>query len=157
MRLPARYWLAYPKSIVLASLLAGCAWKGEGLVERTPLGPYLQASTGQRWKLVYTDEHRALRHLEGQIVTIEGRRVFKNLTVKDFGIPTGEHGMNVWFGTLERRGVQLGLEDQNNGGYYLLDPGVPDALVDAVGGQVLVEGYVDGPHRIRVLHYRVLE
>lgn len=150
------YWLPTPKSIALAMLLLGCAWKGEGLVESTSTGPYLQASTGQRWRLVPSEEDRILKHLDGQIVTVEGRRVFKNLTVKRFSIPAGVHGMSVWFGTLERRGVQLGLQDRNNGGFYLLQPGYPDAIEDAVGAQVLVEGYIDGPHRIRVLHHRIL-
>lgn len=153
----SRYWLPCPKSIVVLALLSGCAWKGEGLVESTATGPYLRASTGQRWRLIATDEDRILGHLEGQIVTLEGRRVLKNLTVKSFRIPTGIHGMPVWFGTLERRGLQLGLQDRNNGGYYLLRPGFPDALLDAIGSQVLVEGYVDGPHRVRVMFYSILE
>lgn len=137
-------------------LLAGCAYKGEGLVESTATGPYLNASTGQRWRLVHREEDRALKYLDGQIISVEGRRVFKNLSVKEFHVPAGVHGMTVWFGTLERRGVQLGLQDRNNGGYYLLRPDAPDELLDAIGSMVLVEGYVDGPHRIRVLHHQVL-
>ena len=142
---------------LLAGVLAGCAWKGEGLVETGSLGSTLNVSTGQHWKLVYGAEHRALSHLDGQIVVIEGRRMLNNLSVTSFRIPSGIHGMPVWYGTLEQRGVQLGLTDRNNGGFYLLGRESWEGLRDHVGAEVLVEGYVDGPHRIKVLYHQILD
>lgn len=125
-------------------------------METGALGSSLNASTGQHWKLVYGPEHRALTFLDGQIVVIEGRRMFKNLSVDKFTIPAGVHGMPVWYGTLEQRGVQLGLTDRNNGGFYILGRESWEGLRDYVGAEVLVEGYVDGPHRIKVLYHQVL-
>jgi hypothetical protein len=50
----------------------------------------------------------------------------------------------------------LGLQDRNSGAYYLLDPDAALELSPYVGLPVLVEGYVEGAHRVRVLYYRVL-
>lgn len=156
MRVHRRYWLGFALSMALVSGTSGCVWKGEGLVRSGPMGAHLDVSTGQSWRLVLGEEQRALAHMDGQIAVIEGRRMFKNLSVKKFTVPSGKHGMAVWFGKLERRGVQLGLQDRNNGGFYMLSPDVWDDMADYVGGDVLVEGYVDGPHRIRVMYHQPL-
>jgi hypothetical protein len=138
------------------AVLGGCAWKGEGLIEGRPLGPVLMTSTGQELRLVLGEQDRSLAELDGHLVMIEGRRALGALQVREWTLPEGVHGMAAWVGRLERRGAQLGLLDRNSGAYYVLDPDAWDALEGAVGAEVLVEGYVDGPHRVKVLWYRVL-
>jgi hypothetical protein len=54
------------------------------------------------------------------------------------------------------RGVQLGVQDRNSGAYYLVDEAAVQDLEPFIGKPVLLEGYVDGAHRIAVLYYRVL-
>lgn len=135
----------------------GCAWKGEGLIEGRALGPVLQTSTGQTYRLVLGEDDRMLAHLDGHLVLLDGRKAFGALRVGAWTVPEGLHGMGVWLGRLERRGAQLGLQDHNSGAYYLLDGDAWDALAGSAGADVLVEGYVDGPHRVKVLYFRILE
>lgn len=143
-------------SVLSTLLLTACVWKGEGLIQSTPLGPVVQTSTGARLRLVHGPDDAALDGLDGFRVLLEGQRVFRTLRVSDWEIPEGVHGMAVWVGRLERRGVQLGLSDHNSGAYYLLESSSWPDLQDAVGSWVAIEGYVDGPHRVVVLHHQVL-
>ncbi|MEZ4319008.1 MAG: hypothetical protein R3F61_15950 [Myxococcota bacterium] len=143
--------------MLVLTLCSGCLWKGEGMVRSAAVGATLETPTGQRFRLVYGEEDRMLAHLDGHIVTMEGRRVGRNLKVGEWHIPWGLHGMNVWFGQLERKGAQLGLQDQNSGAYYLLARESEEALVPYVGSNVLIEGYVAGSHVVEVLHWQVLE
>ena len=48
-------------------------------------------------------------------------RLFGALRVTTWEVPEGLHGMAVWIGRLERRGMQLGLLDHDSGAFYLLD------------------------------------
>jgi len=65
--------------------------------------------------------------------------------------------MATWVGTLERKGVQLGLMDRNSGVFYFFEPNSAAPLSEFLGRQVMIEGYVEGPHLVRVLDYRLLE
>ena len=54
-------------------------------------------------------------------------------------------------------GARLGIEDRNSGSFYLLHgPDINDlrAHLDEV---VLVEGYVDGPNTVRIVHWISLQ
>jgi hypothetical protein len=51
----------------------------------------------------------------------------------------------------------IGVQDRNSGAYYLVDPDSAETLKPYVGKTVLLEGYVEGAHRVRVLYFRVLE
>jgi len=98
-----------------------------------------------------------LAHLEGYLVHVDGRRVFRTVRVEDWQVPEGVHGMTAWVGELRTLGVQLGIQDRNSGGFYLLDAEAEARLADDAGKVVLVEGYVIGPHRVKVMYARVLE
>lgn len=123
---------------------------------RTPLGPVLQTSTGKQLRLIHGPDDAALDGLDGYRVLLQGQRVFRTLRVGSWEVPEGLHGMAVWIGRLERRGVQLGLRDHNSGAFYLLDSASWGDLDGAVGEWVAIEGYVDGPHEVVVLHHQVL-
>lgn len=139
--------------VLVPLLLTGCAWKGEGLVERTPTGPMLRASTGRSYRLAGGGEQGLLGRLDGYRLILEGRRVGKVLTVKSWTVPEGLTGMPVWLGRLERKGVQLGLVDHNSGAFYLVHPDNWPDLEGFVGENIVLEGFVDGPHVVRVLQF----
>lgn len=126
------------------------------MVEESPLGPRLETSTGGRLKLVYGERDRALARLGGHIVVLEGHKMFRTLKVQSWTVPEGLHGMAAFIGTLERRGVQLGLTDRNSGAFYLLDEDSWQVLAPFEGEEILVEGYVAGPHVVKVMHHQVL-
>lgn len=126
-------------------------------METTPTGARIVSSTGERMRLVHGPDDAALDALDGYRVVLEGNRLFGALRVTTWEVPEGLHGMAVWIGRLERRGMQLGLLDHDSGAFYLLDEEAWRELDLAVGQLVLVEGYIDGPHRVRVLHHQVLD
>jgi hypothetical protein len=142
---------------VLLVMLSGCTWKGEGLIERTGIGPTLVTPTGKRFKLVHGPEDAAIAGLDGYRVLIEGRRAFGALNVRDWQVPEGLTGMPVFIGVLERKGVQLGLTDQSSGAFVFFDQSSWEELAPFVGRPVAVEGWIDGPSRVRVLEFESLE
>lgn len=142
---------------VAAWVSSGCAAHLTGLVDRSADGLSLSTPEGRHYRLVAVGDAAPLVHLDGHIAEVEGRRVFRTVTVTDWSVPQGLHGMPAWVGTLERRGVQLGLSDRNSGTFWWLDPVAAETLAPYVGVPVLVEGYVEGAQRIVVVYYRVLD
>lgn len=138
-------------------IASGCLWHGEGLVHGGERGPTLEGPTGERYKLALDEESGGLAYLDGLVVTVDGRRVGRRLKVEEWHILGGLHGMPVWFGRLERRGAKLGLQDRNNGGFYLVARSAEASLAPQLGKQVMLEGYVVGTHLIEVTDWRVLE
>ncbi|MFT7520301.1 MAG: hypothetical protein ACI9MC_002446 [Kiritimatiellia bacterium] len=137
-------------------LVTGCAAHVQGLIEPGRRGVDLVTMAGQRSRLVLTGDAVPMRYLDDHGVDVHGRRVLGRITVTDWKVTEGLHGMQVWTGTLERRGVQLGLDDRNSGAFYFLDEKTVDTLSSHVGQPVLVEGYVEGAHRVRVVYFRIL-
>jgi hypothetical protein len=117
----------------------------------------LYISDGRKLRLVVGPESQPVNYLEGSTVEVWGAGVLGRVVVKDWNVLQGPHGMPVWIGLLERKGVQLGLMDRNSDVFYFMDSTQEQGLHEAVSKTVMVEGYVDGPHRVRVLDYRVLE
>lgn len=137
-------------------LVGGCAYHQTGLVEVGPRGTTLVEPDGDSVTLVLGEGSQPIRHLEGHLVDVEGQRFMRAVRVEGWRVPEGLHGMAAWVGPLTPMGSQLGLQDRNSGGFYLLDPEAEKALARYADQVVLLEGYVDGPHRIHVLFYRVL-
>jgi hypothetical protein len=143
---------------VIAVGFSGCAVYHQGQLrgevgERSRL--YIQ--DGRELRLVTGPENAALLYVDGSMVEVWGRRFVGGLVVRDWKVISGPHGMATWVGTLERRGVQLGLMDRNSGVFYVFEDTSAATLREFVGRPVMVEGYVEGPHLVRVLDYRVLE
>lgn len=137
-------------------LVQGCAYHQTGLVETGPRGTLLVESDGKTVALVLGEEASPVKHLGGHLVDVRGQRFLRNVRVGDWRVPEGLHGMAAWVGPLTPMGSQLGVQDRNSGAFYLLDAEAESALRAHAGQSVLLEGYVDGPHRIKVLYYRVL-
>lgn len=135
---------------------AGCAVRAVGIVHPGTPRPTLETVEGAHWTLDTPGDAGPLRYLDGHTVKIEGSRVGRRVRVDTWQIPEGLHALQVWVGPLETRGAQVGLLDHNSGAYYVVDEAAGDALARYRGLPVLLEGWVDGAHRVRVMYYRVL-
>lgn len=134
--------------------LAGCAVSVRGLVHD---GRTLQTAEGETWRLVTLGDAAPVAHLDGHLAEIEGRRVFRTITVHDWAVREGVHGLSAWVGEMRWYGAQLAIQDRNSGALVILDAAANDRLADHVDKVVLVEGYVYGPNEVKVLYFRVLE
>ncbi len=148
----------------IAAAHAGCAWKGEGIVtpaaEAADDAAVLTTSTGETLRLKIdptSGDDRLVAHLDGHLVAVEGRKLGRGITVREWSIVTGLHGMNVWIGRLVQQGGQLGLMDHNSGAFYVVERDAREELSAFIGRDVLLEGYVAGAHEVSVLHYEVFD
>lgn len=151
----------HPVRGALIALLAlgsgGCAVHLVGLVgPDDDRGTVLSTLEGQQYRLSLHGEARPMRYLDGHLCEVDGTTSFKRVRVGAWTVLEGLHGLPVWVGVLEWRGVQIGMHDRNTGAYVFLDEEGADVLAPYVGKPVLVEGYVEGAHRVRVVYYRVL-
>jgi len=142
---------------LLTVLLVGCAGHVRGLVEPTPAGSRLTTVEGRVYKLILTGESTPIHRLDGHFVDAWGQRVFNTIRVSRWTVGEGLHGMPTWVGKLVVMGEQLGIEDMNSGVFYLLDDKAAGTLRVHADKVVLVEGYVDGPHMVHAVYYRLLE
>jgi hypothetical protein len=138
--------------------LSGCLAHSRGIIVETQgLGPMLRTQEGQELRLVLLGEDAAaLAHLDGAMVDVSGQRLFRNFRVDDWTVLSGSHGMATWVGPLRFLGSRVAIEDRGSGVTYVLDNDASKSLLDEVGSMVLLEGYVDGPHRIQVVFYDLL-
>jgi hypothetical protein len=141
----------------LTVILAGCATHVRGLVEPRPMGSRLTTVDGRVYKLILTGTAAPIQKLDGHIIDAWGVRVFNAIRVGRWTVGDGLHGMTTWVGTLVQMGDQLGIEDMNSGSFYWLDDQAAAVLRSSHGEVALVEGYIDGPHRVKVMYYRLLE
>ncbi len=135
---------------------AGCAFHATGLVDSSGPGVRLTEVTGERWRLVLLGPSEPLSELDGLIAEVDGQRIFRTVRVGDWRVREGVHGLPAWVGPLQQMGAQVGIQDRNTGQFFWLDEQAARVLGPYVGSTALLEGFVDGPHRVRVTHYRVL-
>jgi hypothetical protein len=141
----------------LCNGLGGCAFHATGLATPTPAGPTLVEIDGTSHRLLVGPDAAPLSHLDGHTIRVEGQKVLGAVRVTDWSIQEGLHGMPVWVGPVKLMGAQVGVEDRNSGAFYWVDDAAARTLSAHAGSVVLVEGYVDGPHRVRALYWRLLE
>ncbi len=130
----------------------GCSAHVRGVLEEGPVGVVVRAMAGKPVPLVLAGAAKPLAQLNGYTVEVWGQRALGAIRVERWSVVEGS--LPAVVGTLERRGVQLGLLDQGSRAFYFV-VGAPD-LNDHVGQIVLVEGFVDGPHQIVVVSWRSL-
>jgi hypothetical protein len=144
--------------IALAAGLGGCAIQATGVV--APLadgsGTGFLTSEGERLRLRLGPDAAPLAYLDGHEVALEGSRIGTGVRVSDWKVVGGLHGLQVWVGPLDVVGLQIGIADRNTGSYFYLDEASWDVLSPFDGATLLVEGWVEGAHRLRVVYYRVL-
>ncbi len=139
-------------------LLLGCIAHQSGLVQRDGEQVSLLTEHGKRIRLrLPTEEVRPVARLQDHLVELEGIRGPRGLRVTDFKVHEGLHGLTAWVGVLEPLGSQVAIRDRTSGAAYVLVSDSAEALRPFLFKPVLLEGYVEGPHQVRVLYYRVLE
>ena len=137
--------------------LDGCAGTWSGFVERSAQGETtLAGPTGDRHKLVLLGEARQLGMAEDYYAEVEGEKWLGRIRVRDWKLHYGPRSLTVWTGNLESRGIQVGLLDRNSGGYYFIEEESGGELSEFIGKPVLIEGYVEGAHHVRVVYFRLL-
>ena len=136
--------------------LASCAVHVRGAVEQTPDGPLLTEPEGRARQLVLSGDSAPLAFLAGEGVEIDGVASFGRLRVTDWRVTEGTHGLQVFVGPIERRGLDVAILDRNSGVPVLVDKSAADKLAIHHGQPVLAEGFVEGAQRVRVVYYRVL-
>jgi hypothetical protein len=119
-------------------------------------GTGLTTVEGERWALGLPPEAAPLAWLDGHLAEVEGTHVGHKVRVTDWKVLEGLHGLQVWVGPLDVMGIQVGIADRNTGSYFILDEASWDVLGPFAGRTALVEGYVEGAHRLKVVYYRVL-
>jgi hypothetical protein len=137
--------------------LAGCAAHEVGLVDASGRRAVLSTVDGDRVRLVLVGDAADLGGLDAHLVEVDGQRTPAGLRVGAFRVLEGPHALSVWYGPVQRWGAQIGILDLASGGVVWLDEETAQALAPHVGQRVAVEGYVEGPSRIRVQHRVILE
>ncbi|MEQ1503895.1 MAG: hypothetical protein ABMB14_16760 [Myxococcota bacterium] len=136
---------------------AGCLVHRVGWVE-TADGPVeLISADGDRERLLLLPAASAVRQLDGHLVEIDGRKGLRRIQVAGWRVVEGPHALPVWVGPIQRLGVQIGVQDLSSGALVFVDAAAEDALGTHVGQLVAVEGYIDGPQRIQVQYWRLLD
>jgi hypothetical protein len=142
-----------PIRLLLVLLTASaCAAHVTGIVEASDGATSLRSMGGRKVPLWLDADGKPLNDLDGYTVEVWGRRAVGPLRVDRWSVVEGT--LPAWAGVLERRGVQLGLLDRGSQAFYFIGD-VPE-LEPHLGELVVVEGYVDGPHRVTVTAFRVL-
>ena len=143
----------------VTALITGCARNVQGVVAVHPAqGVSLAHVYGGATKLALSaDEERLLRALEGHSVVVDGRGSARGVRVDRWRVLEGPHALPVWIGVLQLRGGQLGLFDRNSDIFYYLETESSKALYDDIGRWAVIEGFVDGPHTVRVMYHDVLD
>ena len=150
-----RTWFPLFAVSVLA-LGGGCVATVVGTVEPRDRGVALVSLDGDELGLRTPGAADPLSYLDGHLVEVRGPLMLGRLTVRDWKVLDGLNGFTVWVGTLERQGAQIGLTDRNSGAYVFVNEGSVGELSRYLGRPVLLEGYVEGAHRVRVVYFRVL-
>lgn len=148
--------LALVPVAALAVLLGACQVHLRGAVTQSDAGPELTEPEGRVRGLILADDAQPLAYLDGEGVELDGVARFGRVRVTDWRITDGTHGLQVFVGPLERRGVEVAVWDRNSGGVVLVDEAAAGALAAHSGQPVLIEGFVEGAQRVRVVYYRIL-
>lgn len=143
-------------NLILTTLSAGCVAHTQGVVREDGAVAHLIEPDGRSTRLRLGPDSAPISALSGHLIQVDGVRSPAGLWVSDWGVAQGLHGMEVWVGTLASLGVKIGLQDRNSEMWYEVAAEDAGIFRDEVGRPVLIEGYVVGPHQIRVLSYRWL-
>jgi hypothetical protein len=142
--------------LVAMCATGGCEFHEIGLVHGSPGQTTLDTPSDGQFQLGLGEDARPLRYLDGHEAEIWGSRIGHRVHVTDWKLGEGLHGMPSFVGVIEEQGAQIGMLDRNSKAYYVFDQESIPVLRPMAGKTVMVEGYVDGAHRVRVLFFRLL-
>lgn len=138
-------------------IAAGCAVHRVGYIDAGDGQVTVVGGTGRAEALVLLGDAAALKHMDGHLVDLHGRKGFGRIQVGRWRPIEGPHGMQVWVGSVQRLGVQIGVADRETGELVLVDSRTASSLASHVGEDVAIEGYVEGYARVAVVDWTVLE
>ncbi|TVQ91099.1 MAG: hypothetical protein EA397_11435 [Deltaproteobacteria bacterium] len=143
--------------LAAVALFASCAVSLQGAVYPDERGrAILHLPDGSTKNLVLDEAAAPLAYLDGEGVEIEGLQWIRGINVKNWTVPDGTRGLQVWVGVLEVHQGTLRVFDRNARAPYVLDARDHPELHRAVGQTVLVEGWVVGANAVRVAYAKVL-
>lgn len=137
--------------------LPACAVRLRGVIEAPEGVPKLRMIDGRSLRLVATGPAAGLGALDGSWVEVTGERTLGVVRVSWWTVTEGPHGFPAYVGILQAFGSQLGLEDRASGATILLDDAAVEALWADRGRLAVIEGYIDGPHRLHVMNAQVVD
>lgn len=138
-------------------LASGCAVHRVGLLETSEQPPVLQSIEGRRERLLLIGEATMLRALDGHLVEIHGTKGLGRIEVSRWRALEGPHGLPVWVGPVQVLGLQVGIQDTDSQMLVFVDDATAREMERYAGDWVAAEGYIDGPQRVKVLHWLPLE
>ena len=139
-------------------LLTGCALttRQAGLLEVDSQRLLLHQPSGATLSLLPGGDDPELFHLGGCTVEVEGTRVMRRLTVRQWRVTDAGDGSQPFIGQLTRPGAQYFLQDWNTGTTLILNPDSLGGLSEHVGDTVLIVGFVSGAQEVSVVSWRSL-
>ena len=137
----------------MVTLLAGCATHRVGYVAVEERRVELREVEGRERPLVLLGDAVDLRAMDQHLVEVDGLRTPAGLRVDRFRPLEGPHALPVWYGPVQQWGVQVGVQDLPSGALVWVDDRAAAELLPHLGDRVVVEGYVEGPQRIRVMYW----
>ena len=153
----SKLWMFAWFAVVVS--VGGCARNVQGVVTVHPTqGVSLAHVYGGATRLTLSaEEEPLLMALGGHSVVVDGRGGAQRVRVEHWRVLEGPHALPVWIGVLQLRGGELGLFDRNSDIFYYLEKESSKHLYSSIGRWAVVEGFVDGPHTVRVMYYDVLD
>jgi hypothetical protein len=139
------------------SSTSACAVRLRGVIEAPEGAPRLRTVDGRAWRLVALGPAAGLGQLDGAWVELTGQRTLGTVRVAWWTVSEGPHGFPAWVGVLTPYGSQLGVLDRGSGATLLLDDEATDALWPDRGRLAVLEGWIDGPHRLHVTWWKVVD
>lgn len=136
----------------LALWLSGCALavQARGPVSVGADGRPVITGTNGKSRPLTVPTRSPLRHLDGQLVELEGILRKGAIEVTTFDIEEGRSGLPAYTGRVRIDGEgYVWLDDGQTGAMYRMDGGLEDDVAALVGQDALVEGVVVGAMAIR--------
>ena len=137
-------------------LVSGCATARKGFIEIDGPTVLLVESRGTKIPVKGPSLELGLRQLDEHLLQVWGKRTPNAFRVDRYRVLEGTHGISVWMGRIAIRAGVLGLVDVEGSLFRPLREMEEGALTEHIGDLVLVEGYIEGAERVRVVYYRVL-
>jgi len=116
----------------------------------------LTEQSGRETPLILAGDARAIGHLGGCTVALEGRKRGRGMEVDTWVVRDAGFGSQPFVGRLRGSGSNLYLDDRSTGTRLRLKSTGLGALREMVGGIVLIEGLVVGEHVLQVVTWRGL-
>ncbi len=141
----------------ILAVLAACAVHQVGLVEVTGDRARLVSADGGRERLLLLGDATRLQSLGEHLVEVDGSRTVGRLRVTRWRVLEGPGGMPVFAGPVQVLGMQVGVMDAGSGTLVYVDERTAEALRPLAGAWVAIEGFVEGPQRVRATSWRPLD